>query len=84
MARSRDALHSQRCDCTSSPLAYSRIKDCVADVHGDARTAAAAKGAVILEAAVAKLIGIVDELRAWPIAEHADMHERPASKEIRW
>jgi len=53
-------------------------------VHGDARTATAEKGEVILEAAVAKLVGIVDELRAWPIADRADMHARAVSKGIRW
>lgn len=53
-------------------------------VHGDARTATAEKGAVILDAAVSKLVGIVDELRDWPIAERADMHDLPVDTSIRW
>jgi len=53
-------------------------------VHGDATTATAEKGAVIFEAAVSKLIGIVDELRAWPIAERQDMHTNPPDASIRW
>jgi creatinine amidohydrolase len=53
-------------------------------VHGDARPATAAKGAAIFEAAVGKLVAIVDELRAWPLATRADMHEGPVQSQIRW
>lgn len=53
-------------------------------VHGDATTATAEKGAVIFEAAVSRLIEIVDELRAWPIAERADQHTNPTQRDIRW
>jgi creatinine amidohydrolase len=53
-------------------------------VHGDPTTATAEKGAVIFEAAVAGLLGIVDELRAWPIAPRADQHASPVQGDIRW
>ena len=53
-------------------------------VHGDPTAANAEKGAVILEAAVSKLIAIVDEWRAWPIAERADQHAHPVQSQIRW
>ena len=53
-------------------------------VHGDATTATAEKGAVIFEAAVGHLVTIVDELRAWPIAERQDVHSLPVDKSIRW
>lgn len=53
-------------------------------VHGDATTATAAKGEVIFEAAVGHLVTMVDELRAWPIAERKDMHALPADKSIQW
>lgn len=53
-------------------------------VHGDATTATAEKGSVIFEAAVTALIGIVDEMRAWPIAERADQHTHPVQSHIQW
>lgn len=53
-------------------------------VHGDARAATAEKGRVIFEAAVTKLIGVVDELREWPIAERADQHAGDVQAHIRW
>jgi creatinine amidohydrolase len=53
-------------------------------VHGDATTATAEKGRVILEGAVEKLIGIVDELKAWPIAERRSMHHKDPDSSIRW
>jgi creatinine amidohydrolase len=53
-------------------------------VHGDARTASAEKGAVIFEAAVARLAEIVGEWRAWPIAERRDMHTQPPQHHIKW
>jgi hypothetical protein len=53
-------------------------------VHGDPTAATAEKGALILEAAVSKLIAIVDEWRAWPIAERSDQHAHPVQSQIRW
>jgi len=53
-------------------------------VHGDPTTATAEKGKVIWEAAVAGLIEIVDEWRAWPTAERADQHSQPVQSQIRW
>jgi creatinine amidohydrolase len=53
-------------------------------VHGDATKATAEKGRICFEAAVEGLIQVVDELRAWPIAERRDMHERPIQRDIRW
>ena len=53
-------------------------------VHGDATTATAEKGRVIFEAAVAELLAIVDEWRAWPLAERSDQHARPVQAGIRW
>jgi creatinine amidohydrolase len=53
-------------------------------VHGDARTATAEKGKVIFEAAVAGLIELVEEWRAWPIAERSDQHAQPVQSQIRW
>ena len=44
----------------------------------------AAKGEVIFEAAVGHLVTMVDELRAWPIAERQDMHAQPPDHSIRW
>lgn len=53
-------------------------------VHGDARTATAEKGQIIFEAAVSRLIEVVDEWRAWPIAERSDQHTQPVQSHIRW
>lgn len=53
-------------------------------VHGDATKATAEKGKQIFEAAVDGLVDLVDELRAWPIAERHDMHEHPVQSGIRW
>lgn len=53
-------------------------------IHGDATKATAEKGRVIFEAAVERLVGIVDEWRAWPIDERADMHTNPTQSQIRW
>ena len=53
-------------------------------VHGDATTATAAKGEVILEAAVTGLIEFIDEWRQWPIAERQDQHTNPVQSDIRW
>jgi creatinine amidohydrolase len=53
-------------------------------VHGDARSATAEKGCQIFEAAVAGLVELVDELRAWPIAQRRDFHARPVQSQVRW
>jgi creatinine amidohydrolase len=53
-------------------------------VHGDPTAASAEKGALVFEAAVSKLVEIVDEWRAWPIAERSDQHEHPVQSQIRW
>jgi creatinine amidohydrolase len=53
-------------------------------VHGDARTATAAKGEVIFEAAVGGLLEFVDEWRAWPVAERRDFHTNPVQRGIEW
>ena len=53
-------------------------------VHGDPTAASADKGALVYEAAVSKLVEIVDEWRAWPIAERSDQHEHPVQSQIRW
>src|SRR5688572_4386439 len=53
-------------------------------VHGDARAGAAAKGEIIFEEAVSKLLELVDEWRAWPIAERRDFHSGPVQKGVRW
>ena len=53
-------------------------------VHGDARPATAEKGRIIFEAAISGLIELVDELRAWPIADRRDLHTQPVQADIRW
>jgi creatinine amidohydrolase len=53
-------------------------------VHGDPTKASAEKGKVLFEAAVSGLVRLVDELRAWPIAERQDMHTHPVQSGIRW
>jgi len=53
-------------------------------VHGDPTAATAEKGRIIFEAAVSRLIEIVDEWHAWPIAERSDQHARPVQSQIRW
>ena len=53
-------------------------------VHGDPTAATAKKGALLLDAAVTKLVAIVDEWRAWPIAERSDQHTHPVQSQIRW
>jgi len=53
-------------------------------VHGDPTKATAEKGRVLFEAAVNGLIEVVDELRAWPIAQRQDMHRGPVQADIRW
>jgi len=53
-------------------------------VHGDPTTATAEQGKLIFEAAVTRLIELVDEWCAWPIGERQDQHAQPAQREIRW
>lgn len=53
-------------------------------VHGDPTKATAEKGKVIFEAAVAGLIGVVDELRAWAIPARSDQHTGPVQSQIKW
>jgi creatinine amidohydrolase len=53
-------------------------------VHGDPTKATAEKGEIIYEAAVAGLIDLVDEIRAWPIAPRSDQHAAPVQSSIRW
>lgn len=53
-------------------------------VHGDARAATAEKGKVIFETAVTRMIEMVDEFRAWPIAERRSFHTGPVQSQIRW
>ena len=53
-------------------------------IHGDPTKATAEKGRIIFDAAVNGLVGLVDELRAWPIERRADMHTGPVQSQIRW
>jgi creatinine amidohydrolase len=53
-------------------------------VHGDPTRATAEKGRILFEAAVTGLVELVDELRAWPVAERQDMHGQPVQAEVRW
>jgi len=53
-------------------------------VHGDPTAASAEKGKVIFEAAVAALVELVDEWRAWPLSERSDQHTGPVQSGIRW
>jgi creatinine amidohydrolase len=53
-------------------------------VHGDARPATAEKGEIIFETAVTRLVELVDEWRAWPLAERRDFHTNPVQDFIRW
>lgn len=53
-------------------------------VHGDPTAASPDKGRIIFEAAVTRLIEVVDEWRAWPIGERSDQHTEPVQSAIRW
>jgi len=53
-------------------------------VHGDPTAATPEKGRLIWEAVLDALIELVDEWRAWPIAERSDQHEKPVQSQIRW
>lgn len=53
-------------------------------VHGDPSRATKEKGKIIFDAVTSRLIEIVDELRAWPVAERVDQHISPIQSQIRW
>jgi creatinine amidohydrolase/Fe(II)-dependent formamide hydrolase-like protein len=53
-------------------------------VHGDPTAATAEKGKIIWEAVIPRLIELVDEFRAWPIAKRSDQHTGPVQSHIRW
>jgi creatinine amidohydrolase/Fe(II)-dependent formamide hydrolase-like protein len=53
-------------------------------VHGDPTAATAEKGQIIWEAVLTRLIEVVDEFRAWPLAERRDQHQGPAQTHIQW
>ena len=53
-------------------------------VHGDPTAATAEKGKIIWESVVSRLVELVDEVRAWPIAERSDQHAGPVQSQIRW
>jgi len=53
-------------------------------VHGDPTAATAEKGKLIFEAAVTRMVELVDEWRAWPIRERSDQHVQPPQREVRW
>jgi creatinine amidohydrolase len=53
-------------------------------VHGDPTKATAEKGRIIFDAAVSRLIELVEEWRSWPVANRADQHARPVQSQIRW
>jgi creatinine amidohydrolase len=53
-------------------------------VHGDATTATPAKGQVIFEAAVTKIVELAREWRDWPITKRSDQHARPVQAQVRW
>ncbi|HET8522301.1 MAG TPA: creatininase family protein [Thermomicrobiales bacterium] len=53
-------------------------------VHGDATAGTAEKGKIIFEETVARMLELVDEFRAWPIAERRSFHTGPVQSQIRW
>lgn len=53
-------------------------------VHGDPTTATAEKGKVLFEAAVSRLVEIVDEWQNWPVSERSDQHAGPVQRDVRW
>jgi creatinine amidohydrolase len=53
-------------------------------VHGDPTAATAEKGKIIWEALLPRLVELVDEFRAWPIAPRSDQHQGPVQSQIRW
>ena len=53
-------------------------------VHGDPTKATAEKGKTIWDALLPRLVELVDEFRAWPIAPRSDQHQGPVQSQIRW
>ncbi len=53
-------------------------------VHGDPTKATAEKGRIVFEAAVSRLVDLIDEWRDRPIAERSDQHAGPVQSDIRW
>ncbi len=53
-------------------------------VHGDPTAATAEKGKIIWEAVLSRLVELVNEFRAWPIASRSDQHQGPVQSQIRW
>jgi creatinine amidohydrolase len=53
-------------------------------VHGDPTAATAEKGKAIWDAMLPRLVELVDEFRAWPIAPRSDQHQAPVQSQIRW
>jgi creatinine amidohydrolase len=53
-------------------------------VHGDPTAATAEKGKIIWDALLPRLVELVDEFRAWPIAPRSDQHQGPVQSQIRW
>jgi creatinine amidohydrolase len=53
-------------------------------VHGDPTAATAEKGKIIWDAVLSRLVELVDEFRAWPIAPRSDQHKTPPQAGISW
>jgi len=53
-------------------------------VHGDPTAATAEKGKLVFEAIIGRMIELVDEWRAWPIAQRSDQHAQPPQRGIVW
>jgi len=53
-------------------------------VHGDPTAATPEKGQVIWEAVLSRLVELVDEFRAWPLARRRDWHQGPVQAQVEW
>jgi creatinine amidohydrolase len=53
-------------------------------VHGDATVGTVEKGKIIFEETVTRMLELVAEWKAWPIAERRSFHSRPVQSQIRW
>ena len=53
-------------------------------VHGDPRAATPEKGKIIWEAVLSRMVELVDEFRAWPVAARNDRHCGPVQSHITW
>ena len=53
-------------------------------VHGDPTKATPEKGKAIFEAGVNGLVGLIDELREWPVEKRSDQHKLPVQANIRF